>query len=396
MAQTGSNNRLPVGGAFRVGGAWPSVVGLLVQFLLLSGTGAFAQTGMVDLGTFDGTTYSNAFGINNQGQVVGISSKVVGYDVNPFGQRYPYQESRACLWVKGRILDLGILGSFNGYGYSIAWAINNRGQVVGYSTTANSNAHAFLWENGKMIDLGTLGGPTSSAVGINERGQVVGTSATASGSSHVFLWEKGVMTDLGAFGGAAGAGATAINDSGHILAATQMASGEVRYFVWDKGGITLLPSSPIKFLPKDINNQGEVVGWSWSLQNIYRPLLWKNGALLDLGTLGGATGTAQAINNSGQVVGYSTTANGDFHAFLWERGRMIDLGTLGGNYSDAHAINDLGQVVGQSAGHAFVWTPKQGQQGQEGRGQEGQQGQQGQHGQEGHGQEGHGQEGHGQ
>jgi probable HAF family extracellular repeat protein len=79
---------------------------------------------------------------------------------------------------------------------------------------------------------------------------------------------------------------------------------------------------------------------------------------VDLGTLGGATATAQAINNRGQVTGYSATANGDIHAFLWEKGLMIDLGTLRGNYSDAYAINDLGQVAGQSAGHAYVTAPR--------------------------------------
>jgi probable HAF family extracellular repeat protein len=47
-----------------------------------------------------------------------------------------------------------------------------------------------------MIDLGTLGGETSVAIWINDRGQVLGSSTTASGESHLFLWQKGVMIDL--------------------------------------------------------------------------------------------------------------------------------------------------------------------------------------------------------
>src|SRR5687768_15082365 len=80
----------------------------------------------------------------------------------------------------------------------------------------------------------------------------------------------------------------------------------------------------------------------------------------DLGTLGGQIAEPADINNSGEVTGFSATADGSIHAFLYIDGEMRDLGTLGGLASAGQALNDLGQVTGSadtpdSAGHAFLY-----------------------------------------
>jgi probable HAF family extracellular repeat protein len=45
-------------------------------------------------------------------------------------------------------------------------------------------------EEHSITDLGTLGGSYSQAVAINDRGQVVGWSLTASGENHAVLWSE--------------------------------------------------------------------------------------------------------------------------------------------------------------------------------------------------------------
>src|SRR5690349_17705259 len=64
-------------------------------------------------------------------------------------------------------------------------------------------------------------------------------------------------------------------------------------------------------------------------------------------------GVAYDINDRGQIVGASTVIISGYeveHAFLWNDGAMIDLGTLGGEFSRSAAghINNHGQIAGRS------------------------------------------------
>ena len=75
-------------------------------------------------------------------------------------------------------------------GLSSGAAINNEGQVAGYSGINVDNLHAALWQpNGAMLDLGTLpSGGNSFAYAINNFGQVVG-QASVGGTSQAFSWQ---------------------------------------------------------------------------------------------------------------------------------------------------------------------------------------------------------------
>src|SRR5215469_15526134 len=82
--------------------------------------------------------------------------------------------------VRYTLTDLGTLGGT----FSQAFGVNDKGWVVGFATTEGDiSLHAFLWRRGVMTDLGTLGGsdplPSSAANAVNNRGEIVGISETS-------------------------------------------------------------------------------------------------------------------------------------------------------------------------------------------------------------------------
>lgn len=147
-----------------------------------------------DLPLLPGDTSGAATGINEQGQIVGIS----GSCDQSVGR---YTAKHAVLWdKKGKVTDLGNLGA---HLWNTPTNINQRGDVVGFAATSDSDVdgdflEAFIWTKESGIQpLGFLPGHVhSEAYGINEKRQVVGLSCDAGGSCRAFIWENGVMRDL--------------------------------------------------------------------------------------------------------------------------------------------------------------------------------------------------------
>jgi probable HAF family extracellular repeat protein len=159
--------------------------------------------GMSDLGTLGTGSDSNASGINTFGQVVGWSHINTGFDPEVSDPDF-----HAFLSQRGVMTDLGTLPGGN---YSQANAINDIGQVVGFSETGTVDSadaacgnpltfhaiQATVWQRGAVIDLAPFpGDPDSNAFGLNDLGQVVGRSGSGCASTGAALWQHGTVTDL--------------------------------------------------------------------------------------------------------------------------------------------------------------------------------------------------------
>ena len=175
---------------------------------------------------FENTFFSTGAGLNNRNQAVWTDTSIHGIQTGVVSDLL-----RQAGFGLNSLLECGqpFCEAQSG-----GVAINDRGHAVGWSNwgaeppfepgagQSVSGVHAVLWVNGSPKDLGALGDNTyASANAVNNFDEVVGAS-TVGGASHAFLYRKGKMSDLGN-----------------------------------------LPREPqLNSNAFDINDRGEVVGWS--------------------------------------------------------------------------------------------------------------------------------------
>jgi probable HAF family extracellular repeat protein len=169
-------------------------------------------------------------GINDRGQAVGSSGTCTSI------------ATHAVLWENHTAFQLPDLGRTG----SDAYAINNHGQIVGYVTsTDGTTIYASIWQNGGVTNLRTLPGDFAAfATGINNQGQVVGSTFDSTFSwSHGFLWQDGVMTDLNTVIPADSnlfiIAASNVNERGQISGMATVLTGP------DKGKIHAILATPV-------------------------------------------------------------------------------------------------------------------------------------------------------
>jgi len=280
-----------------------------------------------DLGSLGGNL-SAAIAINNRSQVIGISANAIP---DPYSFAGVGTQIRGILWHKGHMRDLGTLGGPDAQ----AFGLNERGQVIGISyvnstpnpVTGLPPADPFLWDEDRgMIDLGTLGGAWGGAGATNNRGQVIGNSSLAAdpgaclgigdtANCHPFFWDDGRLVDLNAdtIGGKP-ITAQAINGAGEVVGNAAFPNGATygEAYVWKDGMITELGTLPGDCYSEAfaINSRGQAVGQSFNCDTgISRSILWEAGAMFDLNTLIPRNSDLQldntfAISDRGDIAGF--------------------------------------------------------------------------------------------
>lgn len=300
--------------------------------LLVTALTASAQTPryeFIDLGAVPGVAFRTVSDINDRGVIVGTTTTPNG--------------NRPATWSPSS--GFQVLSGFN-VG-AIGTAINNQGQVAG--TLETQEVEAFRWDAGTVTPLGRIGTtPDSIARAINESGQVAGDSGDATGAETriffavPFLFSGGALTSVGPQQNLVGG----MNDAGQVVSSRTFFDGTQELPL-------SIPGAQFQFTSvrhNDVNNAETIVGTAIRTSGFTTAELQ---AFFRQGD-GPATfipmpfSRAEAINNLGDIVGRS---NGE--TFLFSDGQAALLRDLVANLpanvrlETPFAINDRGQIVAE-------------------------------------------------
>jgi probable HAF family extracellular repeat protein len=254
---------------------------------------------ITETGSF-GTTGSNPTAINNRGEAVGWSTKLLPGHIA--------ETMRCFVWDNGAPRDIGAPSfdfcqamdvddrgtvlAHTGYGdqmffwqdgvwtfatNGIGMRMNRRNHIAGQYWNG-SGFRGFLWRDGVQFEIGTFGGSISNASAVNDKDYVVGSAAVddRTGTVHAFVWHEGSMRDLGTLDGRDDSQATDINSHGEVVGFTSTDLNDSLAFIAgvDGGMRELLPGLSPPSKATAINDHGDVVG-TWGEKSY----VLSNGAL---------------------------------------------------------------------------------------------------------------------
>jgi probable HAF family extracellular repeat protein len=215
----------------------------------------------------DGYVIRSGRALNNSGTVVGVM----------------YHEEPAA--AAGFVYEDGVvrrLPAITPNGYSEAFGINNVGEIFGYAQ-AGPNQNPVIWSKGQIIDLTEVPGvPFVQVADINDRGHVCGASAvedpgpdggSAAPVFHASLYRDNFAHDLGALPNAVFSAASGINNSDEVIGISQNEAPEDAVpFIYTGGELHSAEELTVgtrgwKLIRlTDINNQGWIIGFAFKDQ----------------------------------------------------------------------------------------------------------------------------------
>jgi probable HAF family extracellular repeat protein len=124
----------------------------------LNTTGSFSNT------NYPNASYTEAWGINNTGAIVGFYAKTSGDGFHGYTN------------IKASFTSFDYPGSVNpvSAGATYPFAINDSGEITGYYVDANGQTHGFTNTNGTLMSFDYPGVNFTQAQGINNKGEIVG------------------------------------------------------------------------------------------------------------------------------------------------------------------------------------------------------------------------------
>lgn len=266
--------------------------------------------------------------------------------------------------LRYRIVNIGTVSSDPTHGVR-GMSINNRSHVHGENNmpapAGSIKVNGYFWDGHVQERIIPLSPAISFGRSLNDSDQCVGYSFAPGNTLHGYMWESSVTNDV-YVGELNFSHANDINCDGIICGTnSKFVSGYIvsqyRPYLRDPQGnwLDLGTLGGGSGFANAMNDHNQVVGTARDANEVSRGFLWDPvSGMVDLGTLGGSSAAPSDIDNFERVVGLSANAAGDQLPFYWEAGNMTALPTLGGASGHAKGINDHGDVVGNSTDSAGV------------------------------------------
>jgi uncharacterized membrane protein len=309
--------------------------GGLLSILSILSVPAFASSLVLkrlDLGPGPRPQYAEA--INDEGAIAAVKGPrlVVALD----GQKVPI-----------RLPD--------GFYPSVASALNDKGQVVGYALDFHGGGEiGFLWEPGRSEVLQPAGCENTAFTGINNGGAIT-VFAHCSGLGQGFTLAQGVFTPLNV-PGALLTYPSGINDRGEVVGYATDCCSSVG-FVYSGGSFTkiVLPGEFTELTA--ISSGDQLLGYSYHSGSRKRQYyVVKNGVTTPLLVPGSREGRtiATAQSRNGRVTGYFTDTTGAVRGFYYHDGHYSTTDAVPGFKVELLGVNDRGEMAGQLLSTDFL------------------------------------------
>ena len=248
-----------------------------------------------------GSIETDAFGINNSGQISGDFADSTGRE-------------HGFLMAGGSFSTVDVPGSVQTFGRGI----NDRGQTVGNYLDSTFKRHGYLLSSGSFITFDFPGAIETRGVGINNSGAIVGRYRDT-GGIHGYLLSSGSFTTID-FPGAIETRAFGINDVGQVVGRYRDSAGQFHSFLLGTDGFRVVDFPGATFTEADgINNRGEIVGDYEDAAGIFHGFLLSGGIFRTMDFPGAIETDPFGINDAGQIVGSYADSGNRFHGFRASR-----------------------------------------------------------------------------
>ena len=244
--------------------------------------------------------------------------------------------------------------------YSFAFGLNNNGKVVGSFVSAKNVYEGFIYDGATYKEfVFSKSASLTQANGVNDDDIVVGDYIGTDQLSHGFFLRDGKLSRFDASGKRRLDLYLAINNAGNFVGYSQKQGERAIAYVNLGGTVEQFTFQGNYTFAFGIDSKNEIVGWfidsSFLVHGFYRGA---GGKMTQIDYPGAATTSCLGINDLGEITGLYVDTNNVSHGFVRKKGKFRTV-----RLPDVAGINNAGVFVGSyiaknNKNYGYIATPQ--------------------------------------